>query len=310
MISGAMTSIAVRAPAKLNLFLAVGPPADDGYHALTTVFLAVSLFDTVTVSHVRAGTGLNLAVSGPDSAAVPADASNLAWQAAVLLARRCGIDADADIAIDKQIPVAAGLAGGSADAAATLVALDGLWGTALDRGQLAELAAELGSDVPFSLHGHVALGTGRGDRLSAVLTRGRTDWVLGIARTGLSTPVVYAELDRIRALRERPAAQDPAEVLTALRRGDPELLSAALTNDLAVAALSLRPELRRALRAGEEAGALGQLISGSGPTVAYLARDAEHAITVAARLSAEGLFASVRVASGPALGPRLARTLR
>jgi len=308
--SRAATSIAVRAPAKLNLFLAVGPPAEDGYHALTTVFLAVSMFDTVTVSHVRARTGLRLAVSGPDSAAVPADASNLAWRAAVLLAQRSGIDADADIAIDKQIPVAAGLAGGSADAAATLVALDGLWGTALDRGQLAELAAELGSDVPFSLHGHVALGTGRGDRLSAVLARGRTDWVLGIARTGLSTPVVYAELDRLRAQRDLPSDGDPAGVLTALRQGDPELLSGALTNDLAVAALSLRPDLRRALRVGEEAGALGQLISGSGPTVAYLARDAEHAITVAARLSAEGLFASVRVASGPAPGARFARSAR
>ncbi len=310
MTSRAATSIAVRAPAKLNLFLAVGPPAEDGYHALTTVFLAVSLFDTVTVSHVRAGTGLRLAVSGPDSAAVPADASNLAWRAAVLLAQRSGIDADADIAIDKQIPVEAGLAGGSADAAATLVALDGLWGTALDRGQLAELAAELGSDVPFSLHGHVALGTGRGDRLSAVLARGRTDWVLGIARTGLSTPIVYAELDRLRAQRDLPSDGDPAGVLTALRKDDPELLSGALTNDLAVAALSLRPDLRRALRVGEEAGALGQLISGSGPTVAYLARDAEHAITVAARLSAEGLFASVRVASGPAPGARFARSTR
>ncbi|MDQ3715302.1 MAG: 4-(cytidine 5'-diphospho)-2-C-methyl-D-erythritol kinase [Actinomycetota bacterium] len=310
MTSRAAPSIAVRAPAKLNLFLAVGPPAEDGYHALTTVFLAVSLFDTVTVSHVRAGTGLRLAVSGPDSAAVPADASNLAWRAAVLLAQRSGIDADADIAIDKQIPVEAGLAGGSADAAATLVALDGLWGTALDRGQLAELAAELGSDVPFSLHGHVALGTGRGDRLSAVLARGRTDWVLGIARTGLSTPIVYAELDRLRAQRDLPSDGDPAGVLTALRKGDPELLSGALTNDLAVAALSLRPDLRRALRVGEEAGALGQLISGSGPTVAYLARDAEHAITVAARLSAEGLFASVRVASGPAPGARFARSTR
>ncbi|MGI8721359.1 MAG: 4-(cytidine 5'-diphospho)-2-C-methyl-D-erythritol kinase [Geodermatophilaceae bacterium] len=310
MTSRAATSVAVRASAKLNLFLAVGPPGEDGYHPLTTVFLAVSLFDTVTVSHVRAGAGLRLAVSGPDSAAVPTDARNLSWRAAVLLARRTGLDPDADIVIDKQIPVAAGLAGGSADAAATLVALDGLWGTGLDRGQLGELAVELGSDVPFSLHGHVALGTGRGDRLSAVLTRGRTDWVLGIARTGLSTPVVYAELDRLRALRALPVAENLAEILTALRRGDPQLISAALANDLAVAALSLRPDLRRALRAGEEAGALGQLISGSGPTVAYLARDAEHAITVAARLSAEGLFASVRVASGPAPGPRIARSAR
>lgn len=306
-----MTVIAVRAPAKINPFLAVGPLGEDGYHDLTTVFLAVSLFDTVTVTRVPAGTGLSLAVTGVESATVPVDATNLAWRAAILLAERTGLDADADISIDKQIPVAAGLAGGSADAAATLIALDGLWGTALDRDQLSALAAELGSDVPFSVHGQVALGTGRGDQLSAVLTRGRTHWVLGISRTGLSTPAVYTELDRLRADRLRPGSgHDATGVLTALGRDDPELLSRTLANDLAPAAMSLRPELRRALSAGEEAGALGQMISGSGPTVAYLARDAEHAITVAARLSAEGLFASVRVANGPVAGPRLPRARR
>lgn len=305
-----MTSIAVRAPAKINLFLAVGRPTAEGYHDLTTVLLAVNLFDTVTARHVHPGEGVRLTITGPERAAVPVDSTNLAWRAATLLAQRSGLDPDADITIDKQIPVAAGLAGGSADAAATLVALDGLWGSGMDRGQLGDLAAELGSDVPFSLHGHVALGTGRGERLSAVLSRGRTDWVLGIARAGLSTPAVYAELDRLRARRPVPGAQDATGVLTALGRDDPELLSATLANDLAAAAVSLRPDLRRALRAGEEAGALGQLISGSGPTVAYLAQDAEHAITVAARLSAEGLFASVRVASGPAPGPRLPRSVR
>ena len=302
-----MSSIAVRAPAKINLYLAVSPPSEDGYHDLTTVFLAVSLFDTVTVSSVAAGDGLSLRITGAESASVPDDSTNLAWRAAVLLAQRSGIDADAEISIGKQIPVAAGLAGGSADAAATLVALDGLWGTAMERDQLIELAAELGSDVPFCLHGHVALGTGRGEQLSSVLTRGRTDWVLGIARGGLSTPDVYAELDRLRAQRPLPSARNATDVLTALRREDPELLGRALANDLAAASVSLRPELRRALRAGEETGAMGALISGSGPTVAYLARDSEHAITVAARLSAEGLFASVRVASGPVPGPRLPR---
>lgn len=305
-----MTSISVRAPAKINLFLAVGRPGEDGYHDLTTVFLAVSLFDTVRVSRVGAGDGLSLAVQGPEASTVPEDSTNLAWRAAALLAQRCGLDADAAITIDKQIPVAAGLAGGSADAAATLIALDGLWGTAMERDQLAELAAELGSDVPFCMHGQVALGTGRGDRLSAVLSRGRTDWVLGISGAGLSTPAVYAELDRLRIRRALPGAQDPVGVLTALSQDDPDLLATMLANDLAPAVMSLRPDLRRALGAGEDAGALGQLISGSGPTVAYLARDAEHAITVAARLSAEGLFDSVRVASGPAPGPRLPRSAR
>lgn len=305
-----MSTVVVRAPAKINLLLAVGARSADGYHDLTTVFLAVTLFDTITVTRVPAGTGLRLSVTGPEAAAVPVDATNLAWRAGTVLAERTGLDADAAISIDKQIPVAAGLAGGSADAAATLVALDGLWGCALERDQLADLATELGSDIPFSLHGQVALGTGRGDRLSAVLSRGRTHWVLGIAGAGLATASVYAELDRLRRLRPLPSAGEATGVLTALRQDDPERLGRAMANDLASAALSLRPELRRALNAGEEAGAVGQLISGSGPTVAYLARDAEHAVTVAARLSAEGLFRSVKVASGPAPGPRLPRSAR
>lgn len=305
-----MTSISVRAPAKINLFLAVGPLGSEGFHDLTTVFLAVSLFDTVTVARVPAGSGLSLTLTGPKRSEVPADTGNLAWRAAMLLARHAGLDADAAITIDKQIPVAAGLGGGSADAAATLVALDGLWGSGLDRYALTQLAGELGSDVPFCLHGQVALGAGRGERLSPVLSRGRTDWVLGIARGGLSTPSVYAELDRLRALRPVPHAEGATAVLTALGHDEPEQLARSLTNDLTVAAVSLRPDLRRALRAGAEAGALGQLISGSGPTVAYLARDAEHAVTVAARLSAEGLFAGVKVAHGPAVGPRLPRSTR
>lgn len=305
-----MTSVAIRAPAKINLFLAVGPPDAAGYHDLTTVFLAVDLFDTVRVAPVAPGDGLRLEVTGPEAGAIPLGADNLAWKAATLLARRTGVDADAAISIDKRIPVSAGLAGGSADAAAALVALDGLWGCALERDQLGELAAQLGSDVPFSLHGQVALGTGRGDRLTAVLSRGRSHWVLGIARTGLSTPAVYAELDRLRALRPLSRAGAATDVLAALRQEDPERLGAALANDLAAAAFSLRPDLRRALRAGSDAGAVGQLVSGSGPTIAYLARDAEHAVTVAARLSAEGLFGSVKVASGPAPGPRLPRSAR
>lgn len=305
-----MRSVSVRAPAKINLYLAVEPPGEDGYHDLMTVFLAVSLYDSVTVTSRAAGAGLSLVVTGQDSVAVPVDASNLAWRAATLLADRTGLDADAAISIDKQIPMAAGMAGGSADAAATLVALDGLWGTALARDQLVELAAELGSDVPFSLHGNIALGVGRGDRLTPVLSRGRTDWVLGIARSGLSTPSVYAELDRLRGIRPVPSAEDPAGVLSALRQDDPELLATSMANDLAVAAVSLRADLRKALRAGPEVGAIAALISGSGPTVAYLARDAEHAVTIAARLSAEGLFASVKVATGPAPGPRLPRSAR
>src|SRR3954466_16023217 len=201
-------AVAARAPAKVNVHLGVGPLRADGFHELQTVFLAVSLFDTVTV---RPGDGLSLTVRGEGAAAgrgpasVPSDRRNMVWQAAELLARHAGVRAEAHLQVDKSIPAAAGLAGGSADAAAALVALDALWGTRATRGDLAGLAAQLGSDVPFSLLGGVALGTGHGERISPVLARRRWDWVLGIAGEGLSTPAVYGALDELRAAGELPA---------------------------------------------------------------------------------------------------------
>jgi 4-diphosphocytidyl-2-C-methyl-D-erythritol kinase len=216
------------------------------------------------------------------------------------------VPADAALEVDKSIPVAAGLAGGSADAAATLVALDALWGTRAGRDELSALAARLGSDVPFSLRGGVALGSGRGEQVAPVLTRGRWDWVLGIADGGLSTPAVYAELDRLRAEGRVPAEASSAEpVLAAMRSGQPSALAAVLANDLQPAALSLRPALRRALRAATEAGARAALVSGSGPTVAALAEDAAAAVRLAAALAGEGLFRSLRAVHGPVPGARL-----
>jgi 4-diphosphocytidyl-2-C-methyl-D-erythritol kinase len=238
---------------------------------------------------------------------VPVDPRNIVWQAAELLAATAGVPADAAIDVDKAIPVAAGLAGGSADAAAALVALDALWGTRAARSDLLDLAAQLGSDVPFGLLGGVALGTGRGERLTPALARGRSHWVLGIAREGLSTPAVYAELDRLRAADEFDgttlAPSDP--VLAALRAGVPADLANTLANDLQAPALSLRPDLRRALTAATDAGALGALVSGSGPTVAALVEDHEAAVRLAARLAGEGLFRTVRAVHGPAPGARL-----
>src|SRR3954452_6401701 len=228
-------AVAARAPAKINVHLGVGPLRADGFHELQTVFLAVSLFDTVTV---RPAEGLSLTVRGEGAdtgrapAAVPVDRRNLVWQAAELLARHAGVPAEAHLEIDKSIPLAAGLAGGSADAAAALVALDALWGTRATRGDLATLAAELGSDVPFSLLGGVALGTHRGERLSPVLARRRWDWVLGIAGDGLSTPSVYGELDALRGGGTLPAGVlpvPPEPVIAALRSGPPSALGAALS---------------------------------------------------------------------------------
>ena len=302
--------VTVRAPAKVNVSLAVGPLRPDGFHALSTVYLAVSLFDTVSAAP---GEGLTLEVVGEGTGAtagtVPTDRTNLAWRAAELLARHAGIPAEARLRVEKAIPAAAGLAGGSADAAATLVALDELWGTRAGREDLDALATQLGSDVPFSLHGGVALGSGRGELLSPVLARRSRHWVLGIAGEGLSTPAVYAELDRLRA-EGRAAAGDagsPEPVLAALRSGSTAELAAALRNDLQAAALSLRPDLRRALRAATEAGAAAALVSGSGPTVAALAEDEDDAVRLAAELAGAGVFRTVRAVSGPVPGARHAR---
>jgi 4-diphosphocytidyl-2-C-methyl-D-erythritol kinase len=304
-------AVAARAPAKVNVHLGVGPLRPDGFHELQTVYLAVSLFDTVTV---RRAEGLSLHVRGEGAdtgegpVSVPADRRNLVWQAAELLARHAGIAPEAHLEIDKSIPVAAGLAGGSADAAAALVALDALWGTRATRGDLAGLAAQLGSDVPFSLLGGVALGTGHGERLSPVLARRRWDWVLGIAGEGLSTPRVYAELDGLRAAGTVPDGQVMAStepVIAALRSGPPSALAGALSNDLQHPALRLRPELRRALHAATEAGARAALVSGSGPTVAALADDEDSAVRLAAELAGMGVFRTVRAVHGPVHGARL-----
>ncbi len=301
-------AVAAHAPAKVNVSLAVGPLRDDGFHTLHTVYLAVSLLDTVTV---RPADRLSVTVTGegadgPDP--VPTDRRNLVWQAAELLAEHAGVAAGAAIEVHKTIPAAAGLAGGSADAAAALVALDALWGIHATRGDLTGLAARLGSDVPFSLAGGVALGTGHGEQLTPVLARRQWHWVLGIAEGGLSTPAVYAELDRLRDAGRlpdgtAPPASDP--VLAALRSGPTSALAAALANDLQAPAISLRPALRRALRAATGAGAAAALVSGSGPTVAALAEDEDAALRLAAALAGEGVFRTVRVVHGPVPGARL-----
>ena len=296
------TPVAVRAPSKVNLHLAVGDPRPDGYHDLSTVFQALSLSDDIEVTTART---LSLSVTGEGAAEVPVDERNLAWKAAVQLAARARRKPLAAITIVKNIPVAGGMAGGSADAAGALVALNALWRLDLSRGELSDIAAELGSDVPFVLHGGTAIGSGRGERLLPVLSRNAFHWVLAFANGGLSTPAVFAELDALRAKGQPPRLGEPQALLQALAAGDAKQLAPLLGNDLQAAALSLMPRLRRTLRAGEAAGALAGIVSGSGPTCAFLCADYQAAVAVAAELAGAGVCRSVRVATGPVPGARV-----
>ena len=295
-------SVTVRVPGKVNLHLAVGDRREDGYHELATVFHAVSLLDEVTVRNADV---LSLELVGEGADKLPTDEHNLAWQAAELMAEHVGIAPDVSIMIDKSIPVAGGMAGGSADAAAVLVAMNSLWELNVPRRDLRVLAARLGSDVPFALHGGTALGTGRGEELATVLSRNTFHWVLAFADSGLSTKAVFSELDRLRADGDPPQLAEAGPVLAALAAGDPEQLAPLLGNELQAAALSLEPTLRRALGAGVDAGALAGIVSGSGPTCAFLCASAASAVDVGIQLSGAGVCRTVRVASGPVPGARV-----
>jgi 4-diphosphocytidyl-2-C-methyl-D-erythritol kinase len=302
----AAAGVHVRAPGKLNLFFEVGGVQQDGYHDVASAYQAVSLFEDVWATPSDEFT---VAVSGTvDVSGVPADDRNLAVRAARLLAQRIGYDGGVHLDIVKHVPVAGGMGGGSADAAAALVACDALWGADLGGAELHKLAARLGADVPFALMGGTAVGTGRGDQLSPALAKGRFDWVVLPSDSGLSTPEVYTHLDELRTGPDIVAAPSVPEVdpdvLHALRAGDPVALAAHIRNDLQVATLSLRPELRRALELGEKTGALAGLVSGSGPTLAFLTADPESALELQVTLSAAG-FEALHV-HGPVAGARVA----
>lgn len=297
--------VTVRVPSKVNLHLAVGAVRKDGFHELSTVFQSLSLTDEVTVA-IADEPGVE--VRGEGASQVPTDGANLAWRAVEELARHAGKGAEEPkvrVMIRKNIPVSGGMASGSADAAATLVGLASLWKLDMGRDELAHVAAALGSDVPFMLHGGTALGTGRGEQIVPVLTRHTFHWVLAFARGGLATPKVYAELDRLRDTGEPPRVGEVEPVLEALAAGDPRQLALLLGNDLQAAAVSLRPGLRRTLRAGVDAGALAGTVSGSGPTCAFLCASADDAVQVAATLSGAGVCRTVRVVHGPVPGARV-----
>ncbi|MFJ2134333.1 4-(cytidine 5'-diphospho)-2-C-methyl-D-erythritol kinase [Streptomyces sp. NPDC087845] len=297
-------SVTVRVPAKVNVQLAVGAPRPDGFHDLANVFLAVGLYDEVTVSPADE---LRVTCSGPDAAKVPLDATNLAARAAIALAERHGITPDVHLHIAKDIPVAGGMAGGSADGAAALLACDALWSTGATREELLAICAELGSDVPFSLVGGAALGVGRGERLTPIDVGGSFHWVFAVADGGLSTPAVYGEFDRLTAGTDVPAPAASDALLDALRAGDTAALAGALSNDLQPAALSLRPSLADTLAAGTAAGALAALVSGSGPTTAFLVADEESARKVAEALITSGTCRNARTAVSPAPGTTIQR---
>ncbi|KUJ66179.1 4-diphosphocytidyl-2C-methyl-D-erythritol kinase [Streptomyces albus subsp. albus] len=295
--------VTVRVPAKVNVRLAVGAPRPDGFHDLANVFLAVGLYDEITVTPAEA---LRITVTGPDAAQVPLDSGNLAARAAALLAERHGVaDRGVHIHIAKDIPVAGGMAGGSADGAGALLACDALWGTGASRAELLDICAELGSDVPFSLVGGAALGVGRGELLTPLEVNGSFHWVFALADGGLSTPAVYRECDRLRADASVPEPQAAPALLAALRTGDAAALAAAVANDLQPAAVSLRPSLADTLHAGTAAGALAGLVSGSGPTCAFLAQDAAAAERIARALRDSGTCRTARVAAGPVPGATL-----
>lgn len=298
-----------RAPAKINIHLGVGPRRRDGFHDLATVFHALRLSDDVVAERRDPGPVTIDVVAGEGSAVdigtVPLDGSNLAVRAAESLRRYAGVECGVHLTIVKRIPVAGGLAGGSADAAAALVACDAVWQTGCGKAELATLAARLGSDVPFSLHGGTVLGSGRGEHLCPVMAPGPLHWVLAVADGGLSTPAVYGELDRMRAGHDVSPPSVPDALLAALRQVDVEAVAAHLSNDLEPAACRLRPSLHDVLDAGRDLGASGGIVSGSGPTVVFLAGDAESAHVLAEGLQASGHCLAAVVTSGSAPGARV-----
>ncbi len=302
-----MTGVRVAVPAKINLSLRVGPLRPDGFHDLATIFQAVSLIDELTVTQGDPGTGRTITVRGERIEGVPLDDRNLAARAAIAVGQLAGRhDPDVRIDIDKSIPVAGGMAGGSADAAATLVACRRLWDVDIDDAVLHRLAAELGSDVPFSLLGGTARGTGRGEHLVPVLDGGQWHWVVALDEGELSTPAVFAEYDRLRATGGAvPALGSDDELIAALRSGSPQELAPLLANDLQPAALALRPSLSVILEVGTEMGALAGMVSGSGPTCVFLAADRDHAIGLAAELAGTGRVRGVRHAVGPVRGAHI-----
>ncbi|SFU02305.1 4-(cytidine 5'-diphospho)-2-C-methyl-D-erythritol kinase [Arthrobacter sp. ov118] len=305
----AARTVRVKAPGKVNVSLDVGPLRPDGYHSVASVYLAVSLYEEVAATSTENG-GITVSISDAstldlDGVDIPLDHRNLAYKAAAIMADVSEHSTGVHLEITKRVPVSGGMGGGSADAAATLLACDALWNSGLSRDELAHLAAELGADVPFALLGGTAVGLGVGDDLSPALVKAQTDWVLVTADYGLSTPEVFRTLDCLRAAEgvtgEEPAV-DPG-IITALRSGDADALSRVLVNDLQRASIELAPALRDTLGRGEACGAIAGIVSGSGPTVAFLAHSPAAAAGLAEELRHHSLDAMA--VHGPVHGARI-----
>lgn len=309
------------APGKVNVSLRVGPAREDGYHEVATLYLAVSLHEevtavprgdstvTVSISERSAFTDVQHrdAESGElVAAAIPVDERNLAHQAATVLRDRLGLSTGVDLIITKNVPVAGGMGGGSADAAATLVACSALWEAGLSKEQLAEIGAELGADVPFAILGGAAVGQGVGDELSPLLARGELHLVVVPSNTGLATPEIYRKLDAMReeqGVRAEEPELDP-DLVRAVCAADAELVATLMANDLQAPAVASLPSLEEMMDAGLVEGALQGIVSGSGPTVVFLARDAESAGHLATGLQERTDVWAIPV-TGPAPGARL-----
>jgi 4-diphosphocytidyl-2-C-methyl-D-erythritol kinase len=296
--------VVARVPGKINLQLSVGPLQRDGYHPVATVFQAVSIFDDVKVA-LSSRAGIAILSGGKPSDYLPLDKNNLAYKAAELMTKKFDITDGLEITLTKEIPIAGGMAGGSADAGATIVAIDSLFGLGLKRNDMERIGAELGADIPFTISGGTAIGTGRGDQITPVLSRGSYNWVLALSSSGLSTPAVYGECDRLREGLQVAPPHVSDSLLHALSAGDAVALGKALSNDLQPAACSLKPALRLILDVGMDYGALGGLVSGSGPTVAFLAENEDHALDLVVALTSSGVVGNVVRASGPVPGARI-----
>ena len=298
-------SVTASAPGKTNLFFAVGPLQEDGFHDVASVYLALDLREEVTVTPAASwSVSVTGNVSADQIASVPTDESNLVVKAAKHVAELAGVDAQpVSFTINKHVPVAGGMGGGSADAAAALAAVDALWCTGVEE-KLSE-SVELGADVPFALAGGIAIGLGRGEVLTQIEAVRPIHLVLVTSDEGLSTPAVYRRLDELRAARgidpkHAAEATVPADLIRALQTGDQTALASLLKNDLQEAALDLRPDLKKSIDAGLAAGAIAGFVSGSGPTIAFLVADADGAESLAQKLHIEGYRALA--ASGPAAG--------
>ncbi len=294
--------VSVRVPGKINLQLSVGPLQRDGYHELATVFQSVSLFDELTISETDTD-GIEIAAIGKST--IPIGGENLAYKAAELMCNKFDIETGLLIKIKKEIPIAGGMAGGSANAGATIVGIDSLFSLGLKRDEMERIGSEIGADVPFTISGGTAIGTGRGDQVTPVLSRGSYNWVLALSTSGLSTPAVYKECDRLREGLDISKPHVSDSLLQALTHGDAKTLGKALSNDLQAAACSLKPALRLILDVGIDYGALGGIVSGSGPTVAFLAESEDHALDLVVALTSSGVVGNVIRVAGPVPGARV-----